>query len=933
MVRSGTGVPDPWRTAETVTLDTRTLSDPKRTEAVIDRLHRAWVARVPHVVAWDIADDALQDEETTRSDPWRLGADFLFPLERLRFLCFTNNYDARNGEPRWWWVAKGRHIGLVPGGSGDALLPDGVAVWVDGGPRQPLPVLDLPVIHGETVEQGRTDVLPAPPSLDAGNGAAGSLAADQSAAVGHLVGPARIIAPAGSGKTRTLTSRVRHLLDGHRIESRLVTAVAYNERAAAEMRDRLSVGKDLARTIHSLGWEILRDARPGLDLIDERQVRELLDRLLTVPRRANADPFGAYLEALSQVRSRLRDPAEVEASRDDVAGFGDAFDAFRRRLYAQGAVDHGEQIYGAIEVLLGDAALRRRWQRRCRHLLVDEFQDLTPAYVLLLRLLASPELNVFGVGDDDQVIYGYDGADPGFLIDFDRRFPGSAAYALEVNYRCPPAVVDAAVNLLGYNRRRIDKTITAGRPKGKAPAMRVETCPGGELAVVCADEVEAWIAAGESPESIVVLTRVNSSLIPVKAALAELDIPTNDLVSESSLQRTTVAALLAWLRIGTNPERIGRGDLLDAVRRPGRGLTGRARQLIPMRRMTIEEVGDLTDQLSGRHAQRWDEFVTDLRLVIDACTKGNAELAITVLIDRVGLAESARALDSGRGNAAKSGHLDDLVAIQRAAAVHPDIGDFVPWLRRAVGRPSDAAGVTLSSVHRVKGMEWRRVIVFGADRGTMPHDLAEDLEEERRVLHVAITRATEETLVLADADRPSRFLAELAGSAPKPTARPDTARQGRTKLGRTVVTDRPSSRRAKPVARVGDTVRLWGGVSGTVIGGDGEDLVVRLDTGAEMQARPGDVVEVIPTALPEASEPDTALVAALKAWRLETARERNVPAYVVLNDRTVDEIARRRPANESELGAINGIGPTKLETFGDDILSLVAAAETTAEAP
>ena len=911
VVRPGGDVPDAWRTAERVSIDEPVLDDGKAVEALVDRLHQCWVSRTPVVVEWAVADDALAGDESTTEPPWRLGADFLFPLERLRFLCFSNNYDARNGTPRWWWVTKAARLGVVDGGPGDALLPDGSAVWIDGGPRQPLPALDLPVVHGESVETGALTPVSRIPVAGADTTDL-DLADDQAAAVRHLVGPARIIAPAGSGKTRTLTARLRHLLDGTGVEPENLVAVAYNERAAAEMRNRLDVGRDLARTIHSLGWEILRQARPGLGLVEEREVRAMLESLVTVAHRANADPYGPYLEALSQVRSRLRDPEEVEASRDDVAGFADAFERLRERMYAGGSVDHGEQVYGAIEALLADSALRRRWQRRCRHLLVDEFQDLTPAYVLLLRLVASPELDVFGVGDDDQVIYGYDGADPGFLIDFDRWFPGAAPHALEANYRCPPAVVDAAVHLLSYNRRRIDKTIAAGRDDADPRSMVVGRHPGADLAVVCAEHVAAMIDDGAEPSSIVVLTRVNSSLIPVKAALAARGVPSNDLIGTASLQRTTVAALFAWLRIGLEPERIGRGDLLDAIRRPGRGLTRLAGELLPRRRVTVDEVVALGGRLDGRQAQRWGEFTADLEAVVRAVANGDAGGAVALLIDQIGLAGSARALDSGRGNASRSGHLDDLVAVRRAAAVHPDVSDFIPWLREVVGRPSSPDGVTLSTVHRVKGMEWPHVVVFGVDHGAMPHDLAEDVEEERRVLHVAITRATASTLVMADDARPSPFLAELDGSASRSEARLE-----------------PAAASAKPAARVGDTVRLWGGVSGIAIGRTGDQFEIRLETGARMQVRGTDIVAATPPPGRPATDggeaaADPALVEALKSWRRETAQRTGMPAYVVFNDRTLDELARRRPQTEAELLAVNGIGPKKLEDYGDDLIAIVA---------
>ncbi len=904
-MRAGETVPAPWADAPVLTVDATSLGGPGPLEALIDELHRTWVRRSPVVVSWAVADDALDGSETHDGPLWDLDARFLFPFERLRFLCFSNNYDARNGEPHWWWQVKARRVGATPGGPADVLLGDGTPVWIDGGPRMMLPVFDYAVIHGESVDLGSTARVPPPQPPPAGG-----LAEDQHDAVAHSHGPARIIAPAGSGKTRTLTARLRHVLDQHEVDPRHVTALAYNERAAAELRERLSVARSLARTIHSLGWEILREWRPGLDLLDERGVRDIVEHLVQVPRRANTDPIGPYLEALSSVRSRLRDPADVEASRDDVTGFSDAFGAVRSRMYAMGRVDHGEQVYGAIEALVSDPELRARWQRRCRHLLVDEFQDLTPAFVLLLRLVAAPQLSVFGVGDDDQVIYGYDGADPGFLIDFDTYFPGSQVHALETNYRCPPAVVDAARHLLSYNARRIDKTIRAAKADREG-SLTVTRRPGADLALACADLVQRWLDAGVDPSDIAVLTRVNSSLIPVKAALVDRKIATNDLLGPGALDRTAVRALFAWIRLGRRPERLERADLLTAVRRPSRGLNRLAANLLRRRTMDLDALYGLAAELDRKQADRWEGFCDDVRTVASAAAKEDSSRVVHTIVDRVGLGSSARTLDSGRGNAGKSAHLDDLVALERAAALQPDIEEFVPWIRRAVATESTPAGVTLSSVHRVKGMEWPHVVVFGADRGTMPHELAEDLEEERRVFHVALTRGVEDVVVLADERRPSPFLGELDGSASR-----------ERKAG---VAKSASQADLVRMPDVGDRVRLWGGLEGAVTGVADRQIEVTLDSGAEMTVGPADVVRVTAVAT-TAGDVDPGLVAALKEWRREISQRLGVPAYVVLHDKTIDEIVRRRPATERQLLQIAGIGPAKLENYGDDILATVAGA-------
>ncbi|HEU4320740.1 MAG TPA: ATP-dependent helicase, partial [Acidimicrobiia bacterium] len=546
-------------TADNYVLDRKLWTDPNRLAETVDELTRRYVNRVPTVFVLDVDPDELNAPETTDAPPYELGGEFTFLRERLTKLIWHNSYDARSGELIWWWAHKAAaRLDVTVGGPADVLTADGTPIWIDGGPRQPLDVDEL-VVHHESIELGRLTPVPKPTPPDA------DLAPDQLDAVSHLVGPARVIAPAGSGKTRVLTARVRHLIEDRGIEPELITALAYNRRAAREMVERLPEGERLnVRTIHSIGWEILHMGKPGLRLIDEAEQRRRLEPITSAPPRANTDTIGPYIEALDEVRIGLRHPDEVELSRDDVPGFADTLRRYRDRLERAGEADHAEQIYGAIEVLCANPDIRAHWQAKCRHLLVDEFQDLTPAYLLLVRLLASPGMNVFGVGDDDQVIYGYSGADPSYLIDFDGLFPGAGHHALEVNYRCPADVVEAASNLVGYNLRRVEKTIHA---ENGHEGLEVATTPGDELAIAAADRIAELIDGGVPSTDIAVLTRVNSSLLPVRIALAERGIPFDSLLSPSILDRTLVRATLAWIRIALDPEAMTRNDLFEVIRR------------------------------------------------------------------------------------------------------------------------------------------------------------------------------------------------------------------------------------------------------------------------------------------------------------------------------------------------------------------------------
>ena len=932
-------IPEPWIGAPVITIDDAVLRDPGE---VVAQLHRSWSKRVPVVVALGVDPVRFRDPENITDEPWRLEADTEPYFDRLHFLVWANTYDAREpGEPIWWWARKAARLGATetPEGPADICLPDGTPVWIDGGPRGSLSAESLDgqtTIATESVASGRLepDRIPPPPDAD--------LAVDQLAAVAHTDGPARVIAPAGSGKTRVLTERLRHLIVDRGWQRDAVLAVAYNKQAQLELERRTSAFSPRIRTLNSLGLWVLREHRGAMPtVVDEREARRLVDSLLPGGRRhrANTDPIGPYLEALGAVRLGLRDPAEVEAERDDVEGFADLFGPYRRRLGDRGAVDFDEQIYAAIEALLGDGAFRRRLQGRCRHLLVDEFQDLTPAHVLLVRLLALPGLDVFGVGDDDQVIYGHNSASPSFLIDYDRLFPSAASHPITINYRCPTKVIDAARNLVGYNQRRVDKTIDAGPDADPSPeALAIIQHGPGDAAATLVDQIRAWDAEpGVEPSSIAVLARVNSLLLVPQIALVDAGFGVASVLSPSILARTGLRAALAYLRLAVADGRMATPDIVEILRRPTRGLPRWFPDRLERRdSWSVDGVRSIADQVPEKEAKKVHRLADDLAAVSESAHGGTTRDVLEVVRDEVGLGSAMGLLDrTGKSAAHGSSHLDDLEALLGVADLHRDPSGFEAWLRGLLDRPQDPGGITLSTIHRVKGREWDHVAVFGVMAGIVPHRLSEDLEEERRVLHVAITRGRRRVAVLADRSRQSRFVAELAGTAPrngpstKTSRDPDRVWKATSRGG-----DKPSKRDSGAQGEVGHLASLGlrlsasGGHAGTVEGADGAGVVVRLDTGSTLRVRYGERVEVEGTRRPlvaptELWGPAAAAEAALRAWRTTEARAIGKPAFTVLSDAHLRGIALSRPTTAAELAACDGIGPVKLERWADDILAVL----------
>ena len=924
LVLPGQPPPAPWARAPRLTVRT---SEPEAGAG--RRLRAAWSNRERLVI--EVHGPVPHGEPILEAPWWKVHPGVTLGDEVWHHLLTANAVDARDPDrPSFAPLERALALGAQAAGDGepgDVVSPSGGPAWCDGGPLDSFDAVDLhdaALIPVANLAAGSLAVLrPCEPFAD--------LAPDQRRAVGHLGGGACIVAPAGSGKTRVLTERARWLVRDLGVAPLAVCLVAYNVRARAEMQERTADLEGLeVRTLNSLALAVcngtgrfVRPAHHGrVEVIDERAVRDLVHGLVgeRAPRRrrrAMTDPLAAWLEALSASRLGLQDPAAVERDyAPDVSGFTELAPAYAEALDERGAVDFDHQIVRAIDVLLTDPAARAAARRVCGVLLVDEFQDLTPAHLLMIRLLAGPRAEVFGVGDDDQTIYGYSGASPRWLIEYERWFPGAARHLLHVNYRCPPSVVEAASNLLTHNVHRIAKEIVPC-PDRASPAVTVPSAPaaedaapggpGGADAVAGApvevdvvddggaavvERIRALVGGGAEAKDIAVLTRVNSTLLAPQILLSEAGIDCMTPVGPWFLERTGVAAALAWLRLATaGSVQLPAGALSIAARRPPRGISPRVVEWIAEQRNAgalRRLAGRISDE---RTSQRVSDFADDVERLGDMARDGADTLRLLEAIQHgteLGASLDER-LDASRRSVDRSAHGDDLRALLSVAPHCADPSAFEDWLRSRLtagrrndgegdprlGRPSWGRGVRLATVHRVKGLEWPHVIVLSATEGLMPHRLAGDVEEERRVFHVALTRCSESVLIIVDGPR-SPFVSEMSWrSKLEPSGLP---------AERPVRSQPPAP--AKPAS-----------------------------SPSKAQSPPID----------EAAEPEAASAfQRLRQWRLERSRADGVPAFVVLSDATLRELARRRPSTDEALLAVPGIGPAKLAAYGEALKDLLA---------
>lgn len=872
-------------------------------------------------------------DAVTGRQPWEWAVDIDLVGERLHHGIWANSVDGRSAPGRWQWaeVACGLGASLGPGASGDGgdvVLPDGREAVCDGGPldAELQARVGMAVVHRISLEHGLLRPLGA--NLPVGV----TMAPDQLDAVAAGGAGVRVIAPAGSGKTRVLTERARLLLAGWGLPSEAVALVAYNVRAAGEMAARLGdVPGVRVRTLNALGLRLCGRKTT----IDEMEIRRMLGGLIRFPKRAETDPVAPWIEALGRVRLGLADPTTVEGELADVSDLDRVARLYREQLAERGFVDFDEQVTGAIERLLGDPVFRRRMQRFARVLLVDEFQDLTPAHMLLIRLLTGPAGAVFAVGDDDQTIYGYAGATPRWLVDFGRWFPGAALRSLEVNYRCPEPVVSAASNLLSRNALRVAKVIRAAPADG-------DGTESGSLSVVAgadgpatraARRVRELLDAGVAPIDVAVLARVNASLAPVQVLLRSQGVPVDGGVSRRFLQRGAVRAALAWLEVASAPDNALPGGVLrDAARRPKRGMSASLLDLVA-RNSSVDGLMNLSEWLAGKDSTRESDKVRDLaddiRRVRSAAEKGTTAEVLAVLRSQIGdggLDASATAIDQW-SHGAGSAHGDDLDALSELAELENDPGGFGPWLSDHLSAPGDDDGVTLASVHAVKGREWLHVVVHHATDGLLPHRLSEDLEEERRIFHVALTRCRRSASIVPGSP-PSPFLLEL--DAPGVPAAPGSGRPDPAAEATRPRDGRSRSTGARRTAASTESEVLMGAVGTRFVHGGHDHEIVEITAGGVRSlvgGGPATTVTAFGTSVTMADRP-VVLVhprfaeawEQLRAWR--TRRAAGKPAFVVFDDKTLWLVAATLPTKEAGLLAISGIGPVKLESYGDDLMAM-----------
>jgi DNA helicase II / ATP-dependent DNA helicase PcrA len=687
---------------------------------------------------------------------------------------------------------------------------------------------------------------------------------EQRAAVAAPAGPVCVLAGAGTGKTRAITHRIAHRVLTGEVRAQHVLAVTFTARAAAEMRARLQqlgVQGVQARTFHAAALRQLRYFAPRL--FEGRELPEVIDtkaRLvglaaaragLRVDRTTARDLAGE----IEWAKSSLIEPGEyavaaAKAAREtpvDAAKVADVFVEYERVKRSTGVIDFEDLLRSAVWAIEEHEDVAEQIRAQYRHFVVDEYQDVNPVQQRLLDTWLGGRDDLTVVGDASQTIYSFTGATSSYLIDFRRRYRGAILVRLVRDYRSTPQVVGLANAVIAQARGELAGLrlkLQGQRPSGPEPELRVFPDEPTEAAAVAARCAE-MIAAGTPASEIAVLFRVNAQSQSFEEALAEAGVPVVVRGAERFFERPEIRQAMVALRAATRttgPDTPLREAVVDAFEalgwRPDAPPTG------------------------GNARERWEALAALVNLAEDHATAAAIPLP--------GAEVRPATLESFG---------EEL--IRRAAIQHAPT----------------VAGVTLSSLHSAKGLEWDAVFLVGLVEGTLPTTYArtpDAVEEERRLLYVGVTRARNWLWLSYGAARspggrqrrPCRFL---------PALDPDAGRGG-AQIRAGQKSDRGRSRLATVSCRV---------CGGTLFGAADRKLG-RCST--------------CPSTL------DEELLERLKEWRVRVAAAQKVPAYVVFTDATLTAVAERQPARSEELVGIAGIGPRKLGLYGEAVLALVAGA-------
>jgi DNA helicase-2/ATP-dependent DNA helicase PcrA len=595
----------------------------------------------------------------------------------------------------------------------------------------------------------------------------------QREAVAHVDGPLLILAGAGSGKTRVITHRIAHLIHAHRVPPSAIVAVTFTNKAANEMRERVekllgssySLNGLLVSTFHSFCVRLLRrdgqrlaEVRPGFtrnftiyDEDDQLGIVKAIYRHLGLDEKQFMQ-YRMVISRISHAKSHKQTPDDFLKSAKDPKSkqLGAVFEEYEGRLRQANALDFDDLLLESVRLLQHDEGTRQAYNRRIAHLLIDEYQDTNRSQYELMRLLTQTHQNVCVVGDEDQSIYSWRGADIHNILDFERDYPDAVTIRLEQNYRSTKNILESASALVANNKERKGKTLWTAGPAGRR--VGVYTAPDGENeALFIADTIDRMVS--DNPDDrIAVLYRTNFQSRQIEEALRRYGRKYKVVGGFSFYQRAEIKDILAYLKVIVAPQ--DSINLLRIINTPARGI-GKS-TVEQVERYALDHDLNMWQAIvrmldENRFPTRAEAALAAFRKIIEELRETAAtepvDDVIRAVLERTGYLDTLKRDDSPDAES----RVENLEELANAAAEAVERGEGIAEFLDHAALVSDAdsvdehAQISLLTIHNAKGLEFPVVFIAGLEEGLFPHvrsiESASGMEEERRLCYVGMTRA------------------------------------------------------------------------------------------------------------------------------------------------------------------------------------------------
>lgn len=600
----------------------------------------------------------------------------------------------------------------------------------------------------------------------------------QTEAVTHGEGPCLVLAGPGSGKTLTIVNRMKYLIEELKVRPEEILVITFTKYAAAEMKNRFILLMENRRlpvtvgTFHGIYYGILKWAyRFGpQNILSEEEKYQLIRHVVNhqdIEIFDEEDFLDEMATEIGKVKNNRMDIEAYKSSKCDPAAFRNIYREYEAERKRVRKIDFDDMLVLCCELFQSRADILKMWQEKFKYILIDEFQDINQVQYDVIKMLASPENNLFAVGDDDQSIYGFRGADAKLMFQFQKDFPNAKQILLDINYRSTSNIVENALKVIANNELRFEKAIHANKERGASLHVQEVRDPVEEGRYLL-DEIQGRIDAGIKPEDIAVLFRIHTDARPLVEGLMERKIPFQMREHMPNIYNHFIAKdIRTYFKMALGSRE--RQEFLQIMNRPKRyigrdSLSGKTVAFEDLRRFYCDKDWML---------DRVDQFEWDLKMLV----KMAPYAAIQYLRKRIGYDDFLR--EYAKERRVKSSDLFEVLAeLEEAARPYATLEEWFTHVEeytnalklREKKREEIHDGVRLMTMHAAKGLEFDTVYIIEANEGQIPYKKAlkeQGVEEERRLFYVAMTRAKELLKISYVKNKngketsPSRFVDEL----------------------------------------------------------------------------------------------------------------------------------------------------------------------------